>query len=142
MSADLDAIEARRAARRAAAADAKAAQYATDLAELDALEEKHGVEQVKALHVPAFVAGLPTLVVVKSPAGTSEYKRFADCVRNAKGNQQMITAAGEVLARACLVYPDAATQKLMVEAFPNLLNDACNAAASFVQMQTEAEKKG
>lgn len=142
MSGELDAIEARRAARRDAAAAAKDVQFVADMTALDALEEEHGVGQVKALHVPVFVAGLPTMAIVKSPAGTSFYKRFADQVRAAKGNPQMITAAGEVLARACIVYPDAATQALMVDAFPNMLNDAANAAAGFVQMQTEAEKKG
>ena len=136
----LDEIEARRAARKAATAEARAAQHAVDMAELDALEEKHG-EAVKALHVPTYVKGLPTLIVVKSPAGSSEYKRFADSVRNAKGNQQMIHAASEIFGRACIAYPDAAMQKLMAESFPNLFVDACNAAASFVQLQAEAEKK-
>lgn len=142
MSDTIEAIEERRAARRAAADGARKAQYAIDLGELDSLEEKHGADHVKALHVPVFVDGLPTMAIVKSPAGTSFYKRFADQVRAAKGNQQMINAAGELLARSCLVYPAAEQLPAMLDAFPNLLNDACNAAASFVQMQSEAEKKG
>lgn len=137
----LEEIEARRAALREADADARTVQHLADMTELLALEEKHGIGQVKALHVPTFAKGLPTLVVVKSPAGTSEYKRFADSVRSAKGNQQLIHAASEVLGRACIAYPDAAMQKLMADTFPNLFVDACNAAAGFVQLQAEAEKK-
>ncbi len=136
-------IEERRAKRREATADARKVQYVVDLKALDALEEKHGEGQIKALHVPTFVVGLPTMVIVKSPAGTSFYKRFCDHVREAKGHQGAIAAAAEVLARACLVYPeDAGVQKAMIEAFPNMLNDAANAATAFVQLVTEAEKKG
>lgn len=136
-------IEARRAKRREASAAGKAAQHLLDMGALDALEEKHGEGQVKALFAPTYVPLLPTLIVVKSPAGDGSYKRFADKVREAKGHPQMIAAAGEVLARACIVYPsEPALLAQMVEAFPNLLNDATNAAASFVALQAEAEKKG
>ena len=142
MSDDLEAIEARRAARKAASADAKAVQFVVDMTALDALEEKHGEGQLKVLHVPTFVAGLPTLVVVKSPAGSTHWKRFVDKVQDAKDHAKMKQAAGEVLARACIVYPvDAGVLGAMVEAYPNTLVDACNAAASFVQLQAEAEKK-
>lgn len=140
--AELAAIEERRAARRAATAAARAAQYAIDMKALDALEEKHGESQIKALHVPAYVPGQPTMVIVKSPAGDSTYKRFADKVREAKGHPQMMAAASEVLARACIVYPaDPAAVIAMHSAFPNLLNDAANAAASLVVMKAEEEKK-
>ena len=143
MSDELEAIEARRAARREATAAAKAVQYAADMAVLDKLEERFGEGQIKALHVPTFVAGLPTMVIIKSPSGTPSYKRFCDMVREAKGHPGAINAAGELLARTCIAYPeDAPTLKVMVEAFPNMLNDAANAAASFVQLQAESEKKG
>lgn len=134
-------IEERREKRRKAAADAKAVQYLVDLKVLDALEEKHGEGQVKPLHVPTFVPGLPTMVIVKSPAGTPAYKRFCDQVRAAKGHPEMINAAGETLARACIAYPEPAVQMQMLEAFPNMLNDAANAASGFVQLKSEAEKK-
>lgn len=138
----LEIIEERRAKRKADAADARAVQYLADVTELDALEEKHGAGQLKTLHVPAFVPGLPTLVVVKSPAGTTHWKRFVDKVQEAKGHEKMKQAAGEVLARACIVYPtDAGVLGSMVESFPNTLVDACNAAAGFVQLSAEAEKK-
>jgi hypothetical protein len=133
-------IEERRAARRAESAKAKAAQYAIDLKALDALEEKHGEGQVAALHVQVFVPGLPTMVIVKAPEG-SAYKRFCDQVVSAKGNVQMKQAAAHVLARACIVYPDPALQASMLAAFPNMLNDAANSSAAFVQLQAEAEKK-
>ena len=47
-----------------------------------------------------------------------------------------------MLARSCLVYPADTVRVAMLEAFPNMLNDAANAAAAFCQLQTEAEKKG
>ena len=137
----LEAIEARRAARREKTAAAKAVQYVLDMEQLDKLEEKHGDGAVKALHAPSHTAGLPTMVIVKSPAA-SAYKRFQDLVREAKGHQGAIAAAAEQLARACIVYPDAAQLAAMVEAYPNTMADAANAAAAFVQLQTEAEKKG
>ena len=139
---DLEAIEARRAARKTASADAKTVQYLVDMTALDALEEKHGEGQLKVLHVPTFVAGLPTLVVVKSPAGSTHWKRFVDKVREAKNHEGMKAAAGEQLARACIVYPSEEKALLgMVEAFPNTLVDSANAAAGFVQLHGEAEKK-
>jgi hypothetical protein len=138
----LEIIEERRAARKAATADAKSVQHLADMTALDALEEKHGEGQLKTLHVPTFVPGLPTLVVVKSPAGTSYWKRFVDKVQDAKGHEKMKQAAGEQLARACIVYPtDAGVLGSMVESFPNTLVDAANAAAGFVQLTAEAEKK-
>lgn len=137
-----DELAARRAARKAATANARAVQELEDLRALDALEEKHGESQLKTLHAPTFVAGLPTFVVVKSPAGTSQWKRFVDKVQEAKGHDGMKQAAGDVLARACIVYPsEAGVLKAMVEAFPNTLTDAANAAAAFVQLTAEAEKK-
>jgi hypothetical protein len=142
VSDELEAIEARRAARRQATEDAKALQYVVDMKALDALEEKHGEGAVKPLHVPHFAPGLPTMVIVKSPAGSPSYKRFCDLVREAKGHQGAIAAAAEQLARACIVYPEAAVLVAMVEAFPNTLADAANVAAGFVQLKTEAEKKG
>ncbi len=138
----LEIIEERRAKRKAAAADARAVQHLVDVTALDELEEKHGEGQLKVLRVPTFVPGLPTLVVVKSPAGTTHWKRFVDKVQEAKGHEKMKQAAGEVLARACIVYPsDAGVLAAMVEAFPNTLVDSANAAATFVQLSTEAEKK-
>lgn len=137
-----DLAEERREARRAASAKAKAAQYALDVVALDKLEEQHGEGAIKVLHVPTFVPGLPTIVVVKSPAGSPAYKRFVDTVRAAKGHQDAIAAASEQLARACIVYPEEGLRVQMVAAFPNMLTDASNAASGLVQLQTESEKKG
>lgn len=139
---ELEIVEERRAARKAKTADARAEQHLIDLKALDALEEKHGESQLKMLRAPTFVAGLPTFVVVKSPAGTTQWKRFVDKVQEAKDHAGMKKAAGDILARACIVYPsDEGVLKAMVEAFPNTLTDAANAAAAFVQLTVEAEKK-
>ncbi len=140
---DLEVIEERRAARKEASAAARAAQYVIDMTALDALEEKHGENQLKVLHTPTFSAGLPTFVVVTSPSGSTHWKRFVDKVREAKNHDGMKAAAGDQLARACIVYPsDPVVLASMVDAFPNTLVDSANAAAAFVQLHTEAEKKG
>lgn len=137
----LEAIEERRAARKEATAKAREAQHLIDMTALDALEEQHGEGQLKVLHAPTYSPGLPTLVVIKSPAGTTHWKRFVDKVREAKNHEGMKCAAGDVLARACIVYPEPAALALMVDAFPNTLVDSANAAAGFVQLHAEAEKK-
>lgn len=143
MSDTLEAIEARRAARKAATAEARAAQYVIDMAALDKLEEEHGETNVKALHVKGYIKGLPTFVVVKSPGGTSYHKRFCDQVRAANGNKQAEGAAQDMLARASIVYPaEAEAQAAMVAAFPNMLNDVAGAAVEFVALRSEEEKKG
>lgn len=140
---ELEAIEARRAARRAASADARAAQFVIDMRALDALEEECGEASVKALHVKSYVKGLPTMVIVKSPGGTSYYKRFTDQVRAAKGNKQAEGAAQDMLARAVIAYPaDEKVIAAMLDAFPNMLNDAASAAVEFVRVEGEDEKKG
>lgn len=143
MTDQLAAIEARRAARREAAAAAREAQFVKDMEALDALEEQHGPNQVKALHAKSYVAGLPTFIVVKSPGGTSYYKRFADQVRAAKNHKGAEAAAQDMLARSSIVYPaDEETLGRMLDAFPNMLNDAALAAIEFVRLEAEDEKKG
>lgn len=143
MSDELAAIEVRRAARKAATAEARDEQFIVDMKALDALEETHGETCVKALHVNGFVRGLPTLVVVKSPGGTSYYKRFQEQIRAAKGNKQLEGSAQDMLARSSIAYPsDDTAQKAMLDAFPNMLNDVALAAVEFVRLEGENEKKG
>lgn len=139
----LDLIEERREARRAAKSKGRDAQFLLDMTELDKLEEEHGPDNVKALHAASFVEGLPTFIVVKSPGGTSYHKRFVDSVRKANGHKQLEAAAQDQLARASIVYPtDAAVMGAMLEAFPNMLNDASGAAVEFVKLRADDEKKG
>lgn len=143
---DLDAkladLREQRHRRRDAAAAERKPQVAKDEEALGKLEDEHGYDRLRVLRAPYYSAGLPTLVVVKSPGGTSYWKRFQDQIRNAKGNKQLEGAAQDMLARACIVYPNEPEQlRAMCDAFPNLLNDAANAAASLGRLETEEEKK-
>ncbi len=139
---ELELIEERRAARRKATAEAKEAQRVVDLKALDALEEEHGESRLRVLYVSGYVPGAPTMAVVKSPGGTSYWKRFQDQIRNAKGNRQLESAAQDMLARACLAYPsEPEALAAMLAAFPNMLNDVAGAAAGLARLETEEEKK-
>lgn len=97
-------IEQRRADRREGIAKARAAQYAKDIVEIDRLEQEHGDDRVVVLEMKSFVAGLPTVVVVSSP-GEPQMNRFRTQVRKAKGNQEAIGAAQDMLAATCVAYP-------------------------------------
>ncbi len=137
-------IEARRTARREKINEARRAQYAIDLEAFDALEEEHG-DAVKMLEVTGFVPGLPTLIVIKSPGGTSFYNRYKDQVRKSNNNAQAIGAAQEMLGASCIVYPKPEDKDLrdrMFKEFPGALISAALAAIKLVELQTEDEKKG
>lgn len=141
----LEAIESRRAKRREDTEKARLVQYEIDMVALDKLEDEHGENLVKALHVSEFIKGQPTFVVVKSPSGTSFHKRFCDRIRAAKGskNEPRLSAeAQDELAKACIVYPIEGALASMVEAFPGILNNAAAVAVEFVGVKAEEEKKG
>lgn len=136
------AIEATRAGRKAKIAEARAAQHLVDLRALNDLEEEHGDGSVVALEVSGFVEGLPTMVVIKSPGGTSFYNRYKDNVRVAGKNAQAIGAAQEQLGRAVIVYPaDDETRKKMFAAFPGTEISAGIRAVKFVELAAADEKK-
>lgn len=140
---ELEIIEERREARRKATGKERDAQYLLDMKALDALEEEHGEQNVKPLHVQAYMTGLPTFIVVKSPGGTSFHTRFVAEVRKANGNKQMEGMAQDRLGRSSIVYPvESAAVDAMLLAFPNMLNDAAAAAMEFVKVRAEEEKKG
>jgi hypothetical protein len=117
-------IEKRRADRKAAIAKARAAQYEKDLVEVDKLEVEHGDDRVSVLETPSFVAGLPTLVVLKTP-GEDYFKRYRGKVRRArKPNGQVDTVAigdaADELAECCIVYPDRETYQRMKAEWPSI----------------------
>lgn len=137
------AIEAKRSERKAKLAEARSAQYARDLAALNDLEVEHGDGSVVALEVSGFVDGLPTMIVIKSPGGSSLYERYKSSVRKAGKNAEMIGAAQEQLGRGCVVYPDdAEARKAMSAAFPGLDLSAGIRAVKFVELEATDEKKG
>jgi hypothetical protein len=138
----IEEIEARRAARKAELEAAQNAQLEKDLEAFEALEIEHGANNVARLVVKAFTPGLPTFVVVRSPGGTSFYKRYVDMVRRAQKNTQAIGAAQDMLAESSIVYPsDEATRKAMFEQFPGVRVTAAVRALKFVELEEEDEKK-
>ncbi|HXG69988.1 MAG TPA: hypothetical protein VNJ04_05165 [Gemmatimonadaceae bacterium] len=137
------AIEKKRGERKAKIAEARAAQYAIDLAALNDLEVEHGDGSIVALEVGGFIEGLPTLVVIKSPGGTSAYTRYKSDVRKAGKNAEMIGAAQEQLGRSVIVYPsEDETKRAMTKAFPGLDISAGVRAVKFVELEAADEKKG
>ena len=117
--ATIDEIEERRAARKKAIAKARDEQYAKDLEQVDKLEEELGDDRVGMLKMPSFVAGLPTLVVVKTPS-SAIFNRFRQMVRKAGQKTVEIGAAKDLMAASCVAYPDTETYGRMKEEWPSI----------------------
>lgn len=116
-------IQERRAKRREATAKAREEQYEKDLEEVDKLEEELGPDRVAVLETPSYVAGLPTLVVVKTPSAPV-FGRFRSMIQKAndgaKKNTQAMGTAQELLADSSIAFPDAETYKRMQGEWPSL----------------------
>jgi hypothetical protein len=108
----------KKAARAALQDEPRATQLAIDMDALFALEEQHGEGRIYRHDLPAYVPGLPTMAVVRTPAPV-EYKRFRDTMRRAKSDVEKGTAV-DVLVSPCIVYPDAPTFDKLLAAFPGL----------------------
>jgi hypothetical protein len=117
-------IQARRAARKAAAAEAREKQLEIDLEALDMAEVEHGDGRVLSLELPAHVDGLPTMVVVHTPE-PKYFSRFRDMARKQHSKPG---AALDMLASMCVAYPADDVYKRVCEAFPGT-HDAVGAAA-------------
>jgi len=112
-------IEARRSERLAAIGKAKKEQYLKDLEEVDRLGQEHGDDRVAVLKTVSFVAGLPTVVVVRTPS-PDEMKRYRHQVRKSEGNFEKIGGAKDLLGAACVIYPDESTYGRMKQAWPSI----------------------
>lgn len=140
--ATIEEIESRRAARKAAVAESRAAQYAKDLEALDSLEVEHGDGCVASLEVDKFVDGLPTMIVIRTPS-QDQYKRFCQQVRRAAGNLEARGAAQDLLAESCWVYPSTPDdRKRMLAAFPGVLTSVAVRAAKLAEFRADDEGKG
>ena len=144
----LAAIEAKRAARKATQDEARQEQLCTDLEALDALEIEHGDEKVRRVDLKSYVpvspdgTKLPTFVVVRMPSRI-EFKRFQDMAKTTKdGKQGDGLKAIDLLASACIVYPDAATYEKLREEVPGVHVSAGTEAARMAAAEAEEEKKG
>ena len=136
---DIEHIEAERAARKEALANAKAEQFAADLAALNDLEVEHGDENVARVGVGRYSLGLPTLVVVR-PLSKPELKRFRDRVRGE--NADAASAADEAGASAML-YPtkDSELYAALIAAAPGVLTRAGTAAVQLAAGMAASEGK-
>jgi hypothetical protein len=116
---DLEAIEARRAARKEALQQAHDAQRVKDLEAIDALEIEHGDSNIATLEVP-YTPDLPTMIAVRCPKPV-EVKRYRDRVKPKKDGSPGDSLGGALeLAAVCRVYPDADTYAALLEARPGV----------------------
>jgi len=120
----IEEIEARRAARKEGIAKARAEQYEKDLEQVDKLEMEHGDDRVAVLETSSFVAGLPTVVVVKTP-GEEYFKRYRSKVRRARKQSgavdtEGVGAAADELAECTVIYPEKETYARMKKEWPSI----------------------
>lgn len=116
---NIEEIEERRRVRKEARVLAREEQYAKDLEQVDKLEEELGDDRVAVLETASYVAGLPVVVVVKTPSAAI-FNRFRQMVRKANKSMEAMGAAQELLADSCIAYPDADTYKRMKEEWPSI----------------------
>jgi hypothetical protein len=132
----LDAIQEKRALRRALEAEALEVQLAVDYEAIDALEETHGSSNI-AVRLVDYVPELPAAVVVRTPTGV-ELKRYRDRLREA--NPDAVKAAEEV-GQACRVYPAADVFAALLAKRPALLVQMGTAAIKLASARAEDEGK-
>lgn len=116
---NIEEIEERRRVRKEARVLAREEQYAKDLEQVDKLEEELGDDRVAVLETASYVAGLPVVVVVKTPSAAI-FNRFRQMVRKANKSMEAMGAAQELLADSCIAYPEADTYKRMKEEWPSI----------------------
>lgn len=141
--AEIERLEAERARKKAARADASKLQYLEDLKALSALEEDDPDATFGVVKLPTFIPGLPTRVFVRTPT-SSEYKRLNEKIRkaHAKSDVDGVTKAQEELARCCWVYPKGDDlRKAVLEAAPGALNAVVVVASRLAEGRAEDEGK-
>lgn len=100
----LQAIEDRRAERKAKLAEKAAEQLAIDLEAIDALEVQHGDSNVGTIEVPFTEEGVPVRVAVLAPPDVL-VKRYQSRIK-AKGDEKPdLAEAAKELGAASRIYP-------------------------------------
>jgi len=137
----VEAIEERRAARKARLEAERKAQLAVDLEAVDKLEVELGDSSVAVIELP-FTPGMAALAAVRCPT-KHELKRYQDTIRprNVEGKLGDATAAMTQFGRACLVYPTGAELDKLLEARPGLPTQAGTEAMTLSKGRAEAEGK-
>ncbi len=138
----LDAIEAKREARRAGSKTKSDEQKATDLEAIDVLEEEYGDSCIAILEVPYNpVSPMPVLCAVRCPK-PSEMKRYRDQIKlNKKGHMGGTVVAASAIATVCRVYPDKETYDKLCEDRPGIHVQMGTAALNLSAGTAEAEGK-
>jgi hypothetical protein len=140
MADSIEEIERRRADRKATREAARNEQYAKDLLEVEALEVEHGDDRVSVLRTSSFVAELPTLLVVTTPAPVVT-KRYRQMVRRAGQNYTAIGEARDMMAAECVGYPNVHTEEgkalyeRMKQAWPGIHDDVAMAATKLAEAE-------
>lgn len=130
----LEALEKKRADRKKSSAKAREDQYLIDLTALDKFEEDLGDGCVSSLSTDAYVAGCPTMVILKAPS-EQYYKRFVQQVRKAGANLEARGAAQDMLADSCWIYPAEKDDRAkMIAAFPGILTSVAVEAAKLAEL--------
>lgn len=142
----LQAIERRRAERRAEAELLVEEQAATDLEAIDALEAQHGCDRVKVLVLPFVAEGLPVRVAVRVPE-PREIKRFRDSVkpkRDGRNNEVPgdQAAAAEALGTVTTIYPERDVLDTLCEKLPALRFQLGQCAINLSAARDEAAGNG
>jgi len=116
----LEAIEAKREARKAELAKKYNEQRAIDLEAIDELEIEHGDSNIRVVDVP-FTPGLPTCFAGKCPSPdlVKRYRTRVSPKKDGSTDASPMAAAQEVGA-ACRVYPDAETWAKLLAARPGI----------------------
>ncbi len=143
----IQAIEAKRAARRAASDTASEEQRANDLEAIDVLEGQLGDSNVSTITVP-YSDGLPVVAAVRCPK-PAEMKRYRDRTKVQLANPGQrkppaapdLVAAAEELALVCLIYPSREAFEAMCEARPGLCAQAGVMAAELALGKQDEESK-
>jgi hypothetical protein len=136
-------IQAARAARKAANAEAESAQRVADLDAIDVLEAQNGDANTQVVEVPFDARNpLPCLVLVRAPDET-EMKRYRDTVKPRKdGSPGDPLEAARQLASACVIYPPREQYDAICKARTGLSVQLGLAAVNLSVGKVEAEGKG
>lgn len=144
----LQAIQARRDARKAQEKAVYDAQRVLDMTALADLEDEHGYERVKSISLSGWRPGegAATMIVVKLPRKSeSVFRRFEQMTSKAKEGTQAKLEAQTMLAESCIVYPSKKDNPELynatMELAPGVLSNAAYQIVIAVQGQAEAEGK-
>lgn len=133
----VQAIEARRAARKAELAKQRQVQLAIDLEAIDAIEGELGDSAVAILDVP-YSPGLSAVLAVRCPR-SSELKRYQ---HRLKGKDPDTAAAAEEIGAVCIVYPPAGELRTaLLESRPGLTVQAGTSALGLATGKARDEGK-